>query len=68
MAKVQSVDRKEFLFASDLNPLHEESLGSSTTNLHDRAARDLASSSGCEQMVTEPRHIDREALGADRCS
>ena len=28
------------------------------TNLHDRAARDFASSPSCEQMVTEPTQID----------
>ena len=32
------------------------------TNLHGRAARDFASSSGCEQMVTELTHIDGGVL------
>ena len=27
-------------------------------NLHGRAVRDFASSSGCEQKVTEPTHIE----------
>ena len=50
LAKVQSVDRK---FVGDVN--HEEWLASSTMNLHGKAARDFASSPGCEQMVTEPK-------------
>ena len=59
MAKVQSVDRKaSFLFVGNVNTHQEECLGSPTTGLHGRAARDFASSSGCEQMVTEPTHID----------
>ena len=32
------------------------------TNLHDTAARDLVSSSGCEQMATEPIHIEGEGV------
>ena len=35
---------------------------SSTTTVHGRAALDYVSSSGCEQMVTEPTHIDGGAL------
>ena len=58
IAKVQSVDRKaSFLFVGDVNAHHEEWLGSSMMN-HGRAARHFASSSGCEQMVTECTHID----------
>ena len=59
MAKVQSVDKKAFfLFVDVVNAHHENWLGSSVTNLHDRAARDFALSSGYEQMVTEPTHIE----------
>ena len=32
-------------------------------NLHGRAAHDFASSSGCEQMIMEPTHIDVGELG-----
>ena len=59
MAKVQSVDRKAyFLFVADVNARHEQWLLSSTTTVHGRAALDFVSTSGCEQMVTEPIHID----------
>ena len=44
-----SVDRKaSFAFVAHVNSHHEVWLGSSKTNLHGRAARDFASSSGCE--------------------
>ena len=60
MAKVRSVDKKASpLLVGDGNAHHEEWLGSSTTTLLGRAARDFASSSGCEQMVKKPKHIDR---------
>ena len=36
---------------------NEKWLGSSMTTVHDRAAVNFASSSNCEQMVTEPTHI-----------
>ena len=39
---MQSVDRKAyFLFVSDVNAHHEDELGSSTTTLYGRAARDF---------------------------
>ena len=50
------------LFVCDVNALHEEWLESSTKNLHGRTARDFASLSGCEIMVTEPMHIDGGVL------
>ena len=63
MPKVQYVDGKAFfLFVGDTNAHHEECFESSTTNLHGSAARDFASSSGCEQMVTEPTQIDGGVL------
>ena len=55
---MQSVDRNFFLFIGNVNAHHEERLGSPTTNLHGSAARDFVSSSGFQQMVTEPTHID----------
>ena len=59
MTKVQSVNRKtSFLFVGDVSAHDEEWLGFSTINLHGRAARDFVSSSGCEQMVSEPTHIE----------
>ena len=49
------MDRKAyFLFVGDVNSHHEQWLGSSATNLHGKAARDFASSSGCKQMVAKP--------------
>ena len=49
MAKMKSVNKKaSFLFVGGVNIHHEEWLRSSTTNLHGRAARDFASSSGYE--------------------
>ena len=42
-----------------MNAHPEEWLGSSKTNLHGRTAHNFASTPGCEQMVTEPAHIDR---------
>ena len=63
ISKVQSVDRKAFfLFTGYVNSHHEEWLGSSTTNLLRRAARDFTSSLGFEQMVTEPTHINGGVL------
>ena len=63
MAKVQSVYRKaSFLFALDVNAHPEGWLGSSTMYLHGRVARDFASSSGCNQMVVRPTHIDGGVL------
>ena len=51
-----------FLLVGDVNAHHEEWLESSTTCLHGRAARDLAFSSGYEQMATEPSHIEGGVL------
>ena len=39
-----------------------EWLGSSMTNLPGKAARDFASSSCCEHIVTKPSHIDEGVL------
>ena len=63
MAKVQPVERNAtFLFVGDINAHHEEWLGSSAANLHSRAVRDFALSSGSQQINTEPIHIDEEVL------
>ena len=43
-----------------MNAHHEEGLEPSATTVHSRAALDFPSLSGCEQMVTEPTHIDGE--------
>ena len=57
MAAVQAEDvRPSFLFAGDLNGHHQEWLGSSMTNSHDVAAFDLATVSGCDQLVVGPTH------------
>ena len=62
-AKVHPVDRKAFfLFVADVNAHHEEWLMSSTANLQGRSARDFASSSGCEPIVSEPTHTNGGVL------
>ena len=55
MSKLQSFNRKAtfFLFVGD-----ENAHGASTMTFHGSAAREIASSSGCEQMVTDHTHID----------
>ena len=45
-----------------VNAHHVEWIGSSIRNLYGRAERDHFSSSGCEQMVEEPTHIDGGVL------
>ena len=45
-----------FLFVGDLNGHHQEWLGSTTTNRHDVAALDIATVSGCDQLVIGPTH------------
>ena len=55
-------DDKHLFMYSDVNIHHEGWFVFSMTNLHGSAARDFVSSSGCEQMVTEPTHIDGGVL------
>ena len=51
MAAVQAADVcASFLFVGDLNGLHQEWLGSTTTNRHGIAALDFATVSGCNQL------------------
>ena len=55
MAAVPAEDvRASFLFVGDLNGLHQEWLGSTTTNRHGVAAFDFATVSGCDQWVVGP--------------
>ena len=57
MAAVQAEDvRASFLFVGDLNGHHQEWLGSATTNRHGVAAFDIATVSGCDQLVVGPTH------------
>ena len=57
MAAVQvEYVRAFFLFPGDLNGNHQEWLGSTTTNSHGVAAFDLATVSGCDQLVVGPTH------------
>ena len=57
MAVVQADDvRASFLFVGDLNGHHQERLSSTTTNRRGVAAIDLATVSGCDQMVVGPTH------------
>ena len=57
MAAVQAEDvRASFLFVGDLNGHHQEWLGSATTNSDGVAAFDLATVSGCDQLVVGPTH------------
>ena len=63
MAAVQAADaRASFLFVCDLNGLHQEWLGSTTTNRHGVAALDFATVSGCDQVVIGPTHARGELL------
>ena len=53
MAAVQAEDvLASFLFVGDLNAHHQEWLGSAKTN----AAFDIATVSGCDQLVVGPTH------------
>ena len=55
MAAVQAEDiRASFLFVSDLNGHHQEWFCSTTTNRHGVAAFDVATASGCDQLVVGP--------------
>ena len=57
MAAVQTEDiHASFLFVGDLNGHHQEWLGSITTNRHGVAAFDVATVSGCDQLVVGPTH------------
>ena len=57
MAAVQAKDvRASFLLVEDLNGHHQEWLGSTTTNRHEVAAFDIATVSGCDQLVVAPTH------------
>ena len=57
MAAVQAADvRASFLFVGDLNGLHQEWLGSTTTNRHGVTAFDFATVSGCDQLVVGSMH------------
>ena len=56
-AAVQAAEvRTSFLFVGDLNGHHQEWLGSTTTNRHVVADLDFATVSGCDQLVTGPKH------------
>ena len=56
-AGVQTEDiRASFLFVGDLNGHHQEWLGSTTTNRYRVSAFDLATVSGCDQLVVCPTH------------
>ena len=55
MAAVLSADvRASLLFVGDLNGHHQEWLGSTTTNRHGVAAFEIATVSGCDQLVVGP--------------
>ena len=57
MAAVQADDvRASFLFVGNLNGYHQECLDSTTTNRRGVAAFDLATVSGCDQLVVGPTH------------
>ena len=48
--------RASFPFVGDLNGPHQEWLGCTTTNRHGVAAFDIATVSGCDQLVDGPTH------------
>ena len=54
--------RATFLFAGDLNGHLREWLGSTTSNQHGVAAFDIATISGCDQLVVGPTHARNETL------
>ena len=57
MAAVQAEDvRASFLSMGDLNPHHQEELGSTTTNRHGVAVFDFTTVSGCDQLVVGLTH------------
>ena len=57
MTAVQAEDvRASYLFVGDLNCHHQEWLGSTKSNLHEAAAYDFATVSGCDQLVVGPTH------------
>ena len=57
MAAVQVEDvLASFWFVGDLNGHHQEWLGSMTTNRHGVAPFDVATISGCDQLVVGPTH------------
>ena len=57
MAVVQAENvRDSFLFVGDLNGHHQEWLGSTSANRHGVTAFDLATVSGCDQLVVDPTH------------
>ena len=57
MAAVQAEDvHASFPFVGNLNGHHQDWLGSTTTNCHGVAAFDLATVSGCVQLVVSPTH------------
>ena len=57
MAAVHAEDvHAPFLFTGDLNGHHHEWLGSTTTNSLSVATFDVATVSGCDQLVVGPTH------------
>ena len=48
--------RASFLFVGDLNGHHQDWLGSTTTDNYGVAAFDVATVSGCDQLVVGPTH------------
>ena len=57
MATVLAADVcTSFLFVGDLNGHHQEWLGFTTTNRHGVAAFDVATVSGCDELVVGPTH------------
>ena len=63
MVAVQDEDiGASFLFVGYLNGNHQEWLGSTTTNRHEVAALDLATVSGCDQLVVGPTHACGKTL------
>ena len=57
MATVQAEDvHASFLYVGDLNGHHREWLSSTTTSSHGVAAFDVATVSGCDQLVVGPTY------------
>ena len=63
MAALQAEDVHDFhQFVGDLNGHHQEWWGSTTTNRHIVAAFDIATVSGCDQLVVGSTHAHGGAL------
>ena len=63
IAMAQSQDPKaSFVICGDCNAKHKEWLGSNVTDMHGRSALEFSAASSCEQLISEPTHINGNRL------